>query len=376
VGRPSISTFSGFIRLEILGCLPANDFLFNLDLAISRLLLDNPPASMSTPTPTPARPKLLDRVRWHLRIKHYSLRTEELYVQWIRRFIFFHQKRHPDEMGEEEIAAFLSHLAIDGRVAASTQNQAFSALLFLYQQVLDRKLEYLAGVERVKRPPKLPVVLTRKEAHAVIAHLSVDYRLMAELLYGSGLRLLECLRLRVKDVDFGYEQITVRDGKGLRERRTLLPARLKRPLHDHLQRVRAIHQRDLGLGGGAVYLPFALKRKYPNAARDWRWQWVFPAARLSIDPRSGETRRHHVHEKNLQNAVKQAIYATGVPKAASCHTFRHSFATHLLEAGYDIRTVQELLGHKDVSTTMIYTHVLNKPGLGVRSPLDTPAAPE
>ena len=327
---------------------------------------------MLTPTVAvpPGKPKLLDRVRWHLRVKHYSLRTEELYLQWIRRFILFHEKRHPAEMGEEEIAAFLSHLAIHGRVAASTQNQAFSALLFLYQQVLDRKLDYLAGVERVKRPPKLPVVLTKKEAQAVIAHLSSDYRLMAELLYGSGLRLLECLRLRVKDIDFGYDQITVRDGKGLRERITLLPARLKRPLQEHLQRVREIHRRDLARKGGAVYLPFALKRKYPKAARDWRWQWVFPAGKLSIDPRSGETRRHHVHEKNLQNAVKQAIYATGVPKAASCHTFRHSFATHLLENGYDIRTVQELLGHKDLATTMIYTHVCNKPGLNIRSPID------
>jgi len=316
------------------------------------------------------KPKLLDRVRWHLRVKHYSIRTEELYCQWIRRFILFHQKRHPNEMGEEEIAAFLSHLAIDGHVAASTQNQAFSALLFLYQQVLDRKLDYVAGVERVKRPPKLPVVLTKKEAHAVIAHLQGDYLLMAQLLYGSGLRLLECLRLRVKDVDFAYGQITVRDGKGLRERITLLPAPLERPLREHLGRVKEIHQRDLARGAGAVYLPFALKRKYPKAARDWRWQWVFPAAKPSVDPRSGETRRHHVHEKNLQNAVKQAIYATGVPKMASCHSFRHSFATHLLEAGYDIRTVQELLGHKDVSTTMIYTHVLNKPGLGIRSPLE------
>ena len=248
-------------------------------------------------------------------------------------------------MGEEEIAAFLTHLAVQRHVAASTQNQAFSALLFLYQQVLDRKLDYLAGVERVKRPPKLPVVMTKKEAHAVIAHLSGDYRLMAELLYGSGLRLLEALRLRVKDLDFGYEQITVRDDKGLGERITLLPARLKRPLREHLQRVKRIHQSDLARGAGAVYLSFALKRKYPGAARDWRWQWLFPAAKPSVDPRSGEIRRHHVHEKNLQNAVKHAIYAAGVPKAASCHTFRHSFATHLLEAGYDIRTVQELLGH-------------------------------
>lgn len=332
--------------------------------------MPRPASTSSVATPPPQ--KLLDRVRWHLRVKHYSLRTEELYLQWIRRFILFHEKRHPLEMGEEEIAAFLSHLAIHRHVAASTQNQAFSALLFLYQQVLDRKLEYLAGVERVRRPPKLPVVLTKKEAHDVLAHSRGDYRLMAELLYGSGLRLLECLRLRVKDIDFGYEQIIVREGKGLRERVTLLPARLKQPLRDHLERVKKIHQRDLAHGAGKVYLPFALKRKYKNAERDWRWQYVFPAAKLSVDPRSGETRRHHVHEKNLQNAVKEAIYAAGVPKAASCHTFRHSFATHLLEAGYDIRTVQELLGHKEVSTTMIYTHVLSKPGLGIRSPLDAP----
>ncbi len=293
----------------------------------------------------PPPQKLLDRVRWHLRVKHYSIRTEELYLQWIRRYILFHKKRHPADMGEEEIAAFLSHLAINNHVAASTQNQAFSALLFLYQQVLDRKLDYVTGVERVRRPPKLPVVLTKKEAHALIAHLRGDYRLMAELLYGSGLRLLECLRLRVKDIDFGYDQIIVREGKGMRERVTLLPARLKRALREHLERVKEIHRLDCTRGRGAVYLPFALKRKYPNAARDWRWQYVFPAAKLSIDPRSGNTSRHHVHEKNLQNAVKQAIYAAGVPKAASCHTFRHSFATHLLEAGYDIRTVQELLGH-------------------------------
>lgn len=326
---------------------------------------------MIAPPELPASsPKLLDRVRWHLRVKHYSLRTEELYAHWIRRFILFHGKRHPLEMGEEEIAAFLSHLAIDAQVAASTQNQAFSALLFLYQQVLDRKLAYLTGVERVRRPAKLPVVLTRKEAHATIAHLRGEYRLMGELLYGSGLRLLECLRLRVKDIDFASAQITVREGKGLRERITLLPNRLKRPLREHLARVKEIHRGDLARGAGAVYLPFALKRKYPKAARDWRWQYVFPAAKPTVDPRSGETRRHHVHEKNLQNAVKQAISAAGIPKAASCHTFRHSFATHLLEDGYDIRTVQELLGHKDVSTTMIYTHVLNKPGLRIRSPLD------
>lgn len=334
------------------------------------------PATTTVAEEPPASPRLLDRVRWHLRVKHYSLRTEEVYLQWIRRYILFHRKRHPEQMGEEEIAAFLSHLAIDRHVAAATQNQAFSALLFLYQQVLDRKLDYLAGVERVQRPAKLPVVFTRAEAHAVLAHLAADYRLMGELLYGSGLRLMETLRLRVKDVDFGYNQITVRDGKGLRERITLLPARLREPLQRHLESVRKIHERDLARpGGGAVYLPFGLKRKYPNAERDWRWQYVFPAAKPSLDPRSGEIRRHHVQEKNLQNAVKQAIHAAGVIKAASCHTFRHSFATHLIEDGYDIRTVQELLGHKDVSTTMIYTHVLNKPGLGIRSPLDNAPAP-
>ncbi len=318
----------------------------------------------------PAPPRLLDRVRWHLRLKHYSIRTEQAYLDWIRRFILFHDKRHPDTMGEVEIAAFLSHLAINRAVAASTQNQAFSALLFLYRQVLDRKLDFIPGVERVRRPAKLPVVLTRAEARAVLAHLKGDYRLMVHLLYGSGLRLLEALRLRVKDIDFNYNQIAIREGKGMRERITLLPARLKQPLQTHLARIRELHQHDLARGWGAVHLPFALGRKYPAAARSWPWQYVFPAAKLSLDPRSGQTSRHHVSEKNLQNAVKRAIAAAGLTKPASCHTFRHSFATHLLESGYDIRTVQELLGHRDVATTMIYTHVLNRPGLGVRSPLD------
>jgi integron integrase len=321
---------------------------------------------LAPPTPTSSSPKLLERVRWHLRVKHYSLRTEQAYLDWIRRFILFHKKRHPDEMGEEQIADFLSHLAIDGHVAASTQNQALSALLFLYQQVLDRKLEYIDGVERVRRPPKLPVVFTPAEARAVLANLKGDYRLMAHLLYGSGLRLLECLRLRVKDIDFGYRQITVREGKGMRERITILPDRLIRPLQAHLARVKELHHQDLARGGGAVFLPFALKRKYPKAAREWAWQYVFPADKISLDPRGGEKRRHHVAERNLQNAVR----TSGIAKAASCHTFRHSFATHLLEKRYDIRTVQELLGHKDVATTMIYTHVCNRPGLAVRSPVD------
>ena len=334
-----------------------------------------PPGSSLHPAPHETPPaRLLDRVRWHLRVKRYSIRTEKAYLDWIKRFILFHQKRHPAEMGENEIAAFLSHLAINRNVAAATQNQALSALLFLYRQVLERKLEYIAGVERVRRPPKLPVVFTRAEARAVLAHLHGDYRLMVHLLYGSGLRLLEVLRLRVKDIDFGYNRISVREGKGMRERVTILPARLKQPLQAHLARIQELHQQDLARGHGAVYLPTALGRKYPGAARSWPWQYVFPAAKPSFDPRSGEIRRHHVAEKNLQNAVKLAIRAAGLAKAASCHTFRHSFATHLLESGYDIRTVQELLGHKDVSTTMIYTHVLNKPGLGIRSPLDEAGA--
>lgn len=315
-------------------------------------------------------PKLLDRVRWHLRAKHYSIRTEEAYVNWIRRFILFHGKRHPDEMGEAEISQFLSHLAVEKNVSASTQNQAFSALLFLYQQVLNRKLDFIDNVQRVTRPAKLPVVFTPSEARAVLAHLKGHYKLMAELLYGSGFRLMECLRLRVKDIDFGYNRITVRDGKGMRERVALLPQQVRRPLLTHLDRIKELHRQDLARGGGKVYLPFALKRKYPNAQRAWIWQYVFPATKPSLDPRSGEHRRHHVLEKNLQNAVKFAIRAAGIKKAASCHTFRHSFATHLLESGYDIRTVQELLGHKNVATTMIYTHVLSRPGLNIRSPLD------
>ena len=319
-------------------------------------------------------PKLLDRVRWHLRVKHYSIRTEQVYVDWIRRFILFHRKRHPNEMGECEITEFLTHLAVNKHVAASTQNQAFAALLFLYQQVLDRKLDFIDNVQRVMRPAKLPVVFTPAEACAVLAHLKGDYRLMAELLYGSGLRLMECLRLRIKDIDFGYNRITVRDGKGLRERVALLPQRLQRPLHAQIARVKELHRQDVACGGGRVYLPFALEGKYLNAARELIWQYVFPAAKVAVDPRSGEMRRHHVSEKNLQNAVKLAVRAAGIRKPASCHTFRHSFATHLLENGYDIRTVQELLGHKNVATTMVYTHVLNRPGLHIRSPLDQATA--
>jgi integron integrase len=255
-------------------------------------LAENPSSSTGIPPP-----KFLDRVRWHLRVKRYSIRTEQAYIDWIRRFILFHKKRHPEQMGEEEIAAFLSHLAVDRHVAASTQNQAFNALLFLYQHVLDRKLQFIDGVERVRRPARLPVVFSKAEARAVLAHLKGDYRLMAHLLYGSGLRLLEAARLRVKDIDFSYNRVIIREGKGQHSRITLLPARLKRPLQAHLARVQELHRQDLARGGGAVYLPHALDRKYVNVARSWAWQYVFPAAKLSVDPRSGETRRHHISEK-------------------------------------------------------------------------------
>jgi integron integrase len=316
------------------------------------------------------KPKLLEQVRAFMRARRYSLRTEDAYLDWIRRFILFHGKRHPREMGENEIVQFLTHLATERRVAASTQNQAFSALLFFYQQFLERTLGRLDGALRPNKPARLPVVLTRGEVRALLAHVRPPYRLMAELLYGSGLRLLECLRLRVKDIDFGHGRIVVRDAKGGKDRVTMLPGRLRASLKAHLAHAKAVHERDLQLGFGSVHLPDALERKYPNAHRSWMWQYVFPAAKRSVDPISGRTRRPHVLEKLLQDAVKNAVLAAGITKPASCHTLRHSFATHLLEDGYDIRTVQELLGHKDVSTTMIYTHVLNKPGIGVKSPLD------
>ncbi len=328
---------------------------------------------METSLPAHARagkPKLLDQVRGVIRLKHYSYRTEKTYIDWVKRFIVFHGKRHPAEMGAQEISAFLTHLAVNRSVAASTQNQALSALLFLYQEVLKVEVPWLADMERAKRPKRVPVVFTKEEARKVLSSLEGAYRLMALLLYGSGLRLMECLRLRVKDIDFGYNQILIRDGKGFKDRVTLLPDQVKEPLQRHLARVKALHDEDLAEGFGAVHLPFALERKYPKAHRAWAWQYVFPSSKRSVDPRTGVTQRHHVVEKGLQNAVKAAIARAGVNKAASCHTFRHSFATHLLEGGYDIRTVQELLGHKDVSTTMIYIHVLNKPGLGVKSPLD------
>jgi integron integrase len=316
--------------------------------------------------------KLLDQVRDVIRRKHFSIRTEQAYVDWIRRFILFHDKRHPAEMGEQELTEFLTHLARDVHVAASTQNQALSALLFLYKEVLRQQIGWLSNVQRAKRPARLPVVLTRDEVHKIFAHLHGMHRLMAGLLYGSGLRLMECVRLRVKDVDFGYLRITVRDGKGAKDRVTMLPVNLAKSLERHLQRVRAQHEEDAEAGFGSVYLPFALTRKFPNADREWAWHYAFPSPRLSVDPRSEDKkkRRHHIDESVLQDALKKAVRSSGIQKPATCHTLRHSFATHLLENGYDIRTVQELLGHKDVSTTMIYTHVLNKPGIGVKSPLD------
>jgi integron integrase len=273
-------------------------------------------------------------------------------------------------MGEPEVSKFLSNLAVEGKVSASTQNQALSAILFLYQAVLKQELGWINNVKRAKKPSHLPVVFTKEEAKAVLLRLEGTKWLMASLLYGAGLRLMECLGLRVKDIDFSYSQITVRDGKGGKDRLTMLPESLKDPLKKHLEKVSILHEQELKEGFGKVYLPFALAKKYPNAEREFAWQYVFPASNRSIDPRSGIERRHHIYETVLQKAVKAAVRAAGINKPASCHTFRHSFATHLLEDGYDIRTVQELLGHKDVSTTMIYTHVLNKGGKGVRSPLD------
>lgn len=315
-------------------------------------------------------PKLLDQVRAALRIKHYSLRTEDAYVNWITRFILFNDKRHPKDMGRAEIETFLTHLAVDQHVAASTQNQACSALLFLYREVLQVEFDPPLNALRAKKPEHVPVVLTRTETQQVLDGLSGIYQLMGKLLYGSGLRLMECVRLRVKDLDFERREIIVREPKAGHDRVTMLSTGLIIPLQDHLKRVKLLHERDLAAGYGQVHLPFALERKSPNASRDWGWQYVFPSDRLSPDPRSGLIRRHHIDESNLQRAVKAAAQLARLTKPVSCHTFRHSFATHLLEGGYDIRTVQELLGHKDVKTTMIYTHVLNRGGLAVRSPLD------
>jgi integron integrase len=320
--------------------------------------------------PSANKPKLLDQVRDIIRRRHYSFRTEQAYVDWIRRFILYHHKRHPRDMAEEEVTEFLTHLARDRNVAASTQNQALSALLFLYKDVLKQEIGWLKNVERARRPAKMPVVLSHTELKRVFAHMHGVPKLMAGLLYGSGLRLMECVRLRVKDVDFELAQITVRDGKGGKDRVTMLPLNLAGPLQRHLVRIKAQHEQDLEDGFGSVYLPFALSRKFPSAARQWGWQYVFPSSRISTDPRTGKKRRHHTAEGILQSALNRAVRTAGIVKRANCHSLRHSFATHLLAKGYDIRTVQELLGHKDVSTTMIYTHVLNRPGIGVKSPLD------
>lgn len=326
-----------------------------------------PATSESSP---PSAPKLLDQVRGKIRLKHYSIRTEQAYVDWIKRFVLHFDKRHPRELGAVEVEQFLTHLAVHGKVAASTQNQAKSALLFLYKEVLAVEFPWLDNVERAKVPKRLPVVLNRDEVQAVLSRLAGTHWLIASLLYGSGMRIMECLRLRVKDVDFKRREILIRDGKGFKDRVTMLPTSLAATLEAHLAKVRKLHEDDLQQGFGAVYLPYALERKYPNAAREWAWQYVFPAAKLSTDPRSNETCRHHVQEQAVQRAVKQAVRDAGLTKPATPHTFRHSFATHLLAGGYDIRTVQELLGHSDVSTTMIYTHVLNRGGKGVKSPLD------
>jgi integron integrase len=323
----------------------------------------------SHPRATP-RPRLLDRVRDACRARHLSRRTEQAYVAWIRRYILFHDKRHPSEMGAPEVTKFLTALAVDGQVAASTQNQALSALLFLYRDVLEADLPWLDGIVRARRPERLPVVLTRDEVRAALAGLAGAPRLMACLLYGAGLRVLECCRLRVQDLDFATNQIVVRGGKGDKDRITMLPAIVKEPLIGHLARIRAQHQRDLAAGAGWVELPYALARKYPNAGREWVWQWVFPATRIYRDRATGQRRRHHLHETVLQRAVRAAVRQAGLAKRASPHTLRHSFATHLLEDGHDIRTVQALLGHRDVSTTMIYTHVLNRGPAAVRSPAD------
>lgn len=321
----------------------------------------------STNTPSP---RLLDQVREIIRIKHYSIRTEQAYLQWIRRYILYHGRRHPRDLGESEVSAFLSSLAIKSKVSASTQNQAMHAILFLYRDVLKVSLPWLENVQRAKRPLRLPLVLTRDEVKAMLAGLEGTVWLMAALTYGAGLRLMECLSLRVKDLDLDRGELIVRDGKGQKDRVTMLPREVVDPLRSHLAKVRLLHERDLKVGFGRVYLPFALDRKYPNADREWGWQYVFPSARRSIDPRSGIERRHHCDPSVLQRAVRQAVRRAQIVKPASVHTLRHSFATHLLESGYDIRTVQELLGHSDVKTTMIYTHVLNRGGLGVISPLD------
>ena len=321
-------------------------------------------------TITSTTPRLLDQVRGKIRLKHYSIRTEQAYLDWIKRFICHFGKRHPNEMGAHEVEVFLTWLAVEGRVAASTQNQAKSALLFLYREVLGADLPWLENVAQAKTPKRLPVVLTQAEVQALLSGLSGTHWLVASLLYGAGMRLMEALRLRVKDVELSRKEILIRDGKGAKDRVTMLPTALVNPLKAHLLKAKALHDQDVAEGFGEVYLPHALDKKYPTAGREWGWQYVFPSGNRAVDPRSGVMRRHHVQDQAVQRAVKQAVRDAGLVKLATPHTLRHSFATHLLQSGYDIRTVQELLGHSDVSTTMIYTHVLNRGGRGVESPLD------
>jgi len=325
---------------------------------------------MDATAKTPDKPKLLDQMRQKIRFKHYSIRTEQAYVDWARRYILFHGKRHPKALGAAEIEAFLTHLAVARKVSASTQNQARSALLFLYKEVLGIKLPWLDGVVTAKKGKRLPVVLTQHEARSLLGELSGTNWLVASLLYGSGLRLLEALRLRVKDIEFERREIVVREGKGNKDRVTVLPENVMVPLQAHLDRVKVLHDKDLAEGNGEVYLPDALARKYPKANTAWGWQYVFPSPVRSTDPRSGAVRRHHIQPESVQRMVKVAAARANITKPATPHTLRHSFATHLLQSGYDIRTVQELLGHANVNTTMIYTHVLNRGGRGVRSPLD------
>jgi len=328
------------------------------------------PAGEEPPSRSVRKPKLMEMMSTALRTRHYSRRTEEAYRHWVRRFIFFHELRHPADMAEAEINSFLANLAVEGKVSASTQNQALSALLFLYRHVLGREVGQIGDVIRARRPRQLPVVMTRDEVRSVISYLHRDKRIIATLLYGAGLRLMECLRLRVQDVDFELNQITVRNGKGAKDRITMLPQSVKPMLAEHLRRVKHLHQKDLLEGWGSVELPAALDRKYPGSPNAWNWQWVFPQERRWKNTETGRQGRHHIDESLVQRAVKEAVTLAGISKRASCHTFRHSFATHLLEAGYDIRTVQELLGHRDLKTTMVYTHVLNRGPSGIRSPVD------